>query len=116
MSPQPETPRDHPTLAQYPDSPTALVRDDDGVLWRVPVDRGGDEAVLVPVQDLVQARGAVARLKAMIEEGAGDGFQTELTGMVIRGTSNEAAPSTRAEVVEYLDGLKRRLTSCLPNW
>ena len=60
MSPQPETPRDHPTLAQYPDSPTALVRDDDGVLWRVPVDRGGDEAVLVPVQDLVQARGAVA--------------------------------------------------------
>lgn len=116
MRSEPEVPRDHPTLGQYPDSPTANVRDDDGVLWRVPVDRGGDEAVPVPVQDLVQARAAISRLKAIIEEGAGDDFQTELTGMVIRGTSNEPAPTTRADVVEYLEGLKRRLTGCLPSW
>jgi hypothetical protein len=75
------------------------------VLWRVPIDRGRDEAVIVPVEDLVQARGAVARLKAMIEQGAGDDYQTELTGRVIRGTSNEEAPHTRADVVAYLDGL-----------
>lgn len=116
MSSQPEVPRDHPALALYPDSPTANVRYDDGVLWRVPIARGRDEAVPVPVADLIQARAGVARLKALVEQGVCDDFQTQLTGLVVRGTSNEDAPVTRAEVVDYLDGLARRLGGCLPGW
>lgn len=116
MNSQPEAPRDHPTLAQYPDSPTALVRDDDGILWRVPIARRRDEAVAVPVEDVIQARAAVARLTALIEMGAADEIQTALTGMALRGTSNEQAPATRTEVVAYLEGLTLRLNSCLPSW
>lgn len=54
-----QEPREHPTLAKYPGHPTGLYRGEDGILWRIPLGRDRDEAVAVPVEDLVQARGAV---------------------------------------------------------
>ena len=111
-----EQPRDHPTLAKYPGHPTALHRGEDGVLWRVPLRRDRDEAVAVPVEDLVQARGAVHQLKLMVERGFGDDVDLEMMGHVLTGTSAAAPPRTRKEVLQYLDGLRDRLTGSLPDW
>lgn len=47
-------PRDHPSLEKYAGGPTRLYSAD-GVLWRVPAKRDRDEAVPIPVEDLVQA-------------------------------------------------------------
>ena len=111
-----EQPRDHPTLAKYPGHPTALYRGEDGVLWRVPLYRDRDEAVAVPVEDLVQARGAVHQLKLMVERGCGDDVDLEMMGHVLAGTSAADPPRTRREVLQYLDGLRDRLTGSLPEW
>ena len=81
-----EQPQDHPTLAKYPSHPTALYRGEAGVLWRVPLYRDRDEAVAVPVEDLVQARGAVHQLKLMVERGCGDDVDLEMMGHVLAGT------------------------------
>lgn len=56
MSDSPE-PREHPSLAKYPGVPTKQYTRD-GVTWRIPARRDRDEAVPVPVEDLVQARGS----------------------------------------------------------
>ncbi len=70
-----EQPQDHPTLAKYPSHPTALYRGEDGVLWRVPLHRDRDEAVAVPVEDLVQARGmAAGRQPGGLPPGVCSGF------------------------------------------
>lgn len=111
-----EQPQDHPTLAKYPSHPTALYRGEDGVLWRVPRHRDRDEAVAVPVEDLVQARGAVHQLKLMVERGFGDDVDLEMMGHVLAGTSAADPPRTRREVLQYLDGLRDRLTGSLPEW
>jgi hypothetical protein len=112
----PEQPRDHPSLAKYPGNPTALYRDGDGVLWRVPLRRDRDDAVPVPIEDLVQARGAVHQLKLMLERGAGDDVELEMMGHVLTGTSAQPPPRTREDVIRYLDGLRDRLTGSLPDW
>lgn len=114
MTDSPEQ-RDHPSLAKYPDGPTKFYTRD-GVTWRVPARRDRDEAVAVPVEDLVQARGAVFQLKKFIAAGAGSESQVWTLGWVLQGTSSEPAPQTRAEVVAYLDGLTKRLTGSLPYW
>lgn len=107
--------RDHPSLAKYPDGPTKhYVKD--GVAWRVPAKRDRDEAVPIPVEDLVQARGAVFQLKKFIAAGAGSENDILMLGFVIQGTSSDPAPQTRDEVVAYLDGLHKRLTGSLPHW
>ena len=111
-----ENPRVHPSLATSPGNPTALYRGDDGILWRVPLQRDRDEAVPIPVEDLVQARGAVHQLKLMLERGAGDDVDVEMIGHVLQGTSADTAPRTRPEVLSYLDGLRDRLTGSLPYW
>ena len=111
-----EQPRDHPTLAKYPGHPTALYRGEDGVLWRVPLDRDRDEAVAVPVEDLVQARGAVHQLKPMVARGFDEEVAPQVRGHGLAGTSAADPPRTRREVLQYLDGLRDRLTGSLPDW
>lgn len=111
-----EQARDHPSLTKYPGGRVTYVRDDDGVLWRVPVGRDRDEAVPVPVEDLVQARGAIHRLKVLLEKGAGDESEVEMIGYVVNGTSEDEPPLTRAEVITYLDSLWKRLNGSLPGW
>jgi len=111
-----EQPRDHPSLAKYPGHPTALYRGDDGILWRVPMQRDRDEAVPIPVEDLVQVRGAVHQLKLMVERGGFDEVDLEMLGHVLVGPSAEQPPRTRGEILRYLDGLRDRLTDSLPSW
>jgi len=111
-----EQPRDHPSLAKYPGHPTALYRGEDGILWRVPLQRDRDEAVPIPVEDLVQARGAVHQLQLMVERGGFDEVDLEMLGHVLVGTSAEQPPRTRGEILRYLDGLRDRLTDSLPSW
>ena len=86
-----EQPRDHPSLAKYPGHPTALYRGDDGILWRVPMQRDRDEAVPIPVEDLVQARGAVHQLKLMVERGGFDEVDRPRPGRTVcRATPSNA--------------------------
>ena len=66
--------------AKYLGHPTALYRGEDGILWRVPMQRARDEAVPIPVEDLVQARGAVDQLKRMVERGGFDEVDLEMLG------------------------------------
>jgi hypothetical protein len=111
-----EQPREHPSLTKYPGYPTALYRDEDGTLWRVPIQRDRDEAVPVPVEDLVQARGAVHQLKLFVERHQVDEVDLEMLGHVLVGTAHEAPPRTRDEILHYLDRLRDRLTGSLPYW
>lgn len=110
-----DSPQDHPTLAKYPNAPTRLYTSE-GTTWRVPARRDRDEAVPVPVEDLVQARGAVFQLKQFIERGAGTETDIQMLGHVLQGTSSDPPPQTRAEVTAWLDGLTTRLTGSLPYW
>ena len=116
MSDEQETPIDHPTLAKYPDSPTALVRIDGGPLYRVPVKRDRDEAVPVPVNDLMQARSAIHQLRVLLESGAGDDFRIQSIAEVLTHTTADATPQTREELAQYVRGLWQRLNHCLPYW
>lgn len=116
MSDEPETPIDHPTLAKYPNSPTALVRVDGGPLYRVPVRRDRDEAVPVPVSDLVQARTAINQLCLLMEAGAGDDYRIWAFAETLTHATADPSPQTRAELGEYLRGLWRRLNGCMPYW
>ena len=102
--------------AKYLGHPTALYRGEDGILWRVPMQRARDEAVPIPEEDLVQARGAVHQLKLMVERGGFDEVDLEMLGHVLVGTSAEPPPRTREEILRYLDGLRDRLTDSLPSW
>jgi len=108
-------PIDHPALAKYPDSPTALFRYD-GVLWRVPIHRDRDEAVPVAVNDLMQARGALHQLKLLIDSGAGDDGTIRTIGDVLVAGTSEEAPHTREDVARYLRGLWERINGSLPYW
>ena len=72
--------------AKYLGHPTALYRGEDGILWRVPLQRDRDEVDL------------------------------EMLGHVLVGTSAEQPPRTRGEILRYLDGLRDRLTDSLPSW
>ena len=64
----------------------------------------------------MQARGAVHQLKLMVERGFGDDVDLEMMGHVLAGTSAADPPRTRREVLQYLDGLRDRLTGSLPEW
>ncbi len=110
-----EEPIEHPALAKYPDSPTALSRVD-GVLYRVPMLRDRDEAVAVPVNDLVQARTAVYQLQKLIEGGAGDDYRLETISRVLVFGTADRQPTTREELARYLTGLRERLNGWLPHW
>lgn len=111
-----EEPIDHPSLAKYPDSPTALSRVDGGPLYRVPIRRDRDEAVPIPVSDLVQARTAIHQLRRFVSAGAGDEMDVQMLGQVlVHGTADEV-PETRDDVIRYLEGVERRIGSWLPYW
>ena len=90
--------------------------DDTQTLTPDKLQRDRDEAVPIPVEDLVQARGAVHQLKLMVERGGFDEVDLEMLGHVLVGTSAEQPPRTRGEILRYLDGLRDRLTDSLPSW
>lgn len=116
MSDERETPIDHPALAKYPDSPTALVRVDGGPLYRVPVRRDRDEAVPVPVNDLMQARTAIHQLRVLLASGAGDDFRIQTLAETLTHTTADPTSQTRKELEDYLRGLWERINGCLPYW
>lgn len=115
MPDQPREVHDHQSLAKYPEAPTKLFTQD-GITWRVPAQRDRDEAVPVIVEDLVQARAAVHQLLLLVKNGAGRDVDIQIMGHVLQGTTSEPPPQTRAEVIEYLDGLRDRLNGSLPYW
>lgn len=108
-------PIEHPALAKYPDSPTALVRIE-GVLYRVPVHRDHDDAVPVPVNDVMQARTAIHQLRKLLDGGAARDDQVAAIGWALVAGSNDPAPQTREELDQYLRGLWERVNGCLPYW
>lgn len=63
--------------AKYPGHPTALYRGEGGILWRVPLERDRGEAVPIPDEDLVQARGAVHQLRLIVVQGGFDEVDLE---------------------------------------
>lgn len=116
MEQEHEEPTDHPSLAKYPGSPVALSRVDGGPLYRVPIMRDKDEAVPVPVSDLIQARLAIHQLRVLIDAGAGDDAWLEALGWsLVQGTADER-PVTRAEVAHYLEGVWQRINDWMPHW
>lgn len=117
MTDRPEEPIDHPSLAKYPDSPIALSRVDGGPLYRVPIRRDRDEAVAVPVSDLMEARLAIHQFRRLIDAGAGDDAWLERLGWsLVDDPSDPARPRTREEVSRYLTGVWERVSSWLPYW
>lgn len=110
-----DEPIDHPALAKYPDSPTALSRVD-GAVYRVPLLRDRDEAVPVPVNDLVATRAALYRFRLLLDEGAGSDWDLHILGEVLVAGTSEQPPRTREEVSNYLDGLRGRINGSLPDW
>jgi len=116
MSDEREIPIDHPALAKYPGSPTALVRVAGGPLYRVPVVRDRDEAVPVPVNDLMQARTAIHQLRLLLESGAVGDFRIRTIAETLTHTTADPTPQSREELEEYLRGLWERLNGCLPYW
>lgn len=106
---------DHPSLAKYPDSPATLCRVD-GVLYRVPLIRDRDEAVPVPVNDLVAASAAIHRFTELLSSGAGSAWDISILGDVLVAGTNEDAPRGRQEVCDHLGGLSARLNEALPYW
>lgn len=105
----------HPALQKYPSSPTALVRVD-GVLYQVPMQRDLDEAVPVPVNDLMQARTAVHQLLLTLRSGGCDDYRIESAGRALVAGMDEPPPTTREELDRYLEQLRKRLNSWLPMW
>lgn len=105
----------HPALEKYPGSPTALVRVD-GVLYEVPLNRDRDEAVPVPVNDLMQARTAVHQLLLILRDGGLDDYRAEAAGRALVGGMDEEPPITHQQLGVYLEQLRRRLNSWLPMW
>ncbi|GGL43904.1 hypothetical protein H9L10_11705 [Phycicoccus endophyticus] len=108
-------PLDHPSVQKYPDSPTVEVRVG-GILYRVPTQRGPDEAVPVPVRDLAQAMAAVAQFAALLELAMVDDEQATWGGRAVTRGTSEGAPTTRPELVLSLQRLSRRLRAALPYW
>lgn len=115
MTDQTRDTRDHPSLAKYPDGPVKHFTQD-GITWRVPARRDRDEAAPVIVEDIVQARGAVHQLLLQVKKGAGSDTDIVMMGQVLVGTSSDPPPTTRDEVIAYLDRLRDRLTASLPYW
>ena len=63
----------------------------------------------IPVEDLVQARGAVHQLKLMVERGGFDEVDLEMLGHVLVGPSAEQPPRTRGEILRYKAAVEMEL-------
>lgn len=110
-----EEPIKHPELAKYPDRPTHVIRHD-GVLYEVPFRDTLDEAVPVPVTDLVHAVAAIHQLRELVDKTDLTEFQLESIGRAIVLGSNDPAPATRREVSAELLRLKQRIGGWRPYW
>ena len=73
----------------------------------------------IPLHDASAApREVLARVpfRQVVERGFGGDVDLEMMGHVLAGTSAADPPRTRREVLQYLDGLRDRLTGSLPEW
>jgi hypothetical protein len=111
-----EEPIDHPSLAKYPNSATALVRIDGGPLQRVPVQRDRDEAVAVPVHDLMEARMVIHQFRKLIDSGAGDDTWIRATSWGLGRPGDDMPEMSREDLSVYLRGLWERVSAWLPYW
>lgn len=110
-----EEPIKHPELAKYPDRPTHVIRRD-GVLYEVPYRNTLDEAVPVPVTDLVHAVAAIHQLRQLVDKANLTEFQLECIGGAIVVTTNDPSPTTRREVSAELGRLIQRIRGWQPYW
>lgn len=110
-----EQPIKHPDLAKYPHRPSHLIRHD-GVLYEVPFRDALDEAVPVPVTDLVHAVAAIHQLRQLVDKTDLTEFQLESIGEAIVLTTNEPIPVTRQEVSAELRRLGQRINGWKPYW
>ena len=118
MTPASPEPRDHSSVERYPDAPTEIVMRD-GVRWRVAVRNEYDDAMPVPVTDLMQAIAVLGVLNTHIDNGSlsapgtlaalGRTAKTNVPGV------NQPTPTTAEDVSGWLRDLRQRLKDSMPH-